>query len=494
MKRVLIFLSLLVLVGMLTACGSNLLVYQRGEQAEARPKNITPRKIEAQKQIPGTQASKNVWEDDVSSDLPPAPDYDQAAEEGGLVSSLSAGLWRGAAPSKVAILAPLSGRGQKVGKSLVDAAQLAFFEIGNSDLSLMPYDTKGTADGARAAANKAVADGAQMVLGPLFSESVNAAKSVLRSADVPMIAFTNDHAVAGRGVYIMGLLPQAEVARVIAFAVANGSKNIAALVPDNEYGKRVRDALKEVLWMVDASIVGVHVYNPDDLNDIQAVVDQMVPAALRTKIEEEAKKKRENRHKTRDQIAEEEKQEKEERTAMLMAMSESERNAFLEKEQEGLEIGFDTILLADGGDRLRYMAPLLSYYNIDSAHVRMLGTALWEDSKPTKEHALHRGWFAAPEPQLRRRFEKRFRDVYGYGAPRIASLSYDAASLSIALAREGAFSSQLIEQVNGYQGLDGIFRFRSDGIPERGLAVMEVLSNGVRVISKSPRTFQESLY
>jgi branched-chain amino acid transport system substrate-binding protein len=154
--------------------------------------------------------------------------------------------------------------------------------------------------------------------------------------------------------------------------------------------------------------------------------------------------------------------------------------------------GFDSVILPDFGDRLLQIAPLLPYFDIDPAKVRFLGSSLWEDQRLTREPAMVGGWFAAPPPQARATFLKRFRDVYGRDPPRIATLAYDAVALAAVLAREENgpdFSAQALTNPGGFAGMDGIFRLRNDGTVERGLAVLEIRRDGFRIVSPAPEAF-----
>ena len=92
---------------------------------------------------------------------------------------------------KVALLLPISAPGStaSVAKALKQAAELALFDFDNPNVSLVPKDTKGTPSGARAAAQSAVKDGAELIIGPLFAQEVRSAAQVARSAGIPMIAF-----------------------------------------------------------------------------------------------------------------------------------------------------------------------------------------------------------------------------------------------------------------------------------------------------------------
>ena len=74
----------------------------------------------------------------------------------------------------------------------------------------------------------------------------------------------------------------------------------------------------------------------------------------------------------------------------------------------------------------------------------------------------------------------------------MATLAYDAVSLAAALARaQGSqrYSQSSLTSPTGFNGSDGVFRFRRDGQSERGLAVMEMSNGATNVVSPAPRSF-----
>ncbi|MGA8713586.1 MAG: penicillin-binding protein activator, partial [Roseiarcus sp.] len=85
---------------------------------------------------------------------------------------------------------------------------------------------------------------------------------------------------------------------------------------------------------------------------------------------------------------------------------------------------------------------------------------------------------------------QRYRAKFNSDPTRLATLSYDAVMLAGALAKTpDRFSQRALTNVSGFNGADGVFRFRTDGTNERGLAVMEIDNNAATVISPAPRSF-----
>ena len=102
---------------------------------------------------------------------------------------------------RVALLLPLSGPNEELGRAMRHAAELAMFDVAGDDFVLMPIDTAGTYQGGQAAAHQAINAGAKMILGPLFAESVSGASEIAKAAGVPVIAFSNNQRVAESGVW-----------------------------------------------------------------------------------------------------------------------------------------------------------------------------------------------------------------------------------------------------------------------------------------------------
>jgi ABC-type branched-subunit amino acid transport system substrate-binding protein len=374
-----------------------------------------------------------------------------------------------ASVNRVALLLPLTGANGRLGNELLNAAQLAFFDFADDDFELVVHDTKSTSDGAADAATLAIGDGASLLLGPLVAAEVRAVAPAAAAAGINVIAFSSDRTVAGNGTYIMGFLPSAQVERIVGYARARGLLRFAVFVPDDDYGAAVVDALRDAAARVGAAITRVQYYDPaaEDFSDAVrrlADYDSRRGALLAQRAELEGRD---------DQVA---------RRALRR----------LEKLQTIGDLPFDALLLPDGGKRLQAIAALLPFYDIDPAKIRILGTGQWDEPGIGAEPALLGGWFAAPSPAARASFEARFARAYGRRPPRLATLAYDAAALAAVLARgeDGPdFCAEALTTDTGFRGRDGIFRFLDEGVSERGLAVLQVLRRGAKVISQAPEAF-----
>src|SRR6202035_2139345 len=115
------------------------------------------------------------------------------------------------------------------------------------NIQILVKDDGGNPDAARAGTQQALDAGAEIILGPLFAQSVSAVGQVARSRNVPVIAFSTDANVASSGIYLLSFLPESDVERIVQYAASTGKRSYAALVPDNPYGTVVEAAFKQAV-------------------------------------------------------------------------------------------------------------------------------------------------------------------------------------------------------------------------------------------------------
>jgi ABC-type branched-subunit amino acid transport system substrate-binding protein len=335
-----------------------------------------------------------------------------------------------AGPLRIGLLLPLSGTSSALGNAMLESAEMALFDVPDSGLQLLPRDTGGAAKPAAAAASDVIAQGARIIIGPLLAAEVGAVKPLAAAAKIPVLAFSNATQFAGDGTWLLGFQPRQEVMRVVQYARAKGYQRFAAIAPSTPYGDIALAALQDAVAGSNASVVRVARYDPATA-DLSPIVQSFAQ-----------------------------------------------------------NTDYDALLIPEGGYRLRTLAPLLPYNDIDPDTIKFLGTGLWDVPGLGTEPALAGGWYAAPAPQNRARFEQRYRELFHQAPPRLATLSYDATALVATLAQRGDLSPAALVNPNGFSGLDGIFRLMPDGITQRGLAVLEVRRGEPGVVDPAPTDFQ----
>ncbi len=339
---------------------------------------------------------------------------------------------------KVALLLPLSASGNAASLAAAyrNTAELAITDLSTPNIQLIVKDSQGTSEGATAAASQAVAEGAELILGPVFSHEVAAAGTAARQAGVPVIGFSSDVAAASRGTYLMSFLPRSDVARIIAYAASQGRRSFAAILPANAYGAVVEAELQQAVARHGGRILSIERYGAENSVD-QAVASVSAVAA-------------------------------------------------------GANPQVDAILVPDGGNASAIGAKLAGA-GVSRTKVKLLGSGQWANA--ARGAALDGGWYPAPDAAGYEAFSGRYRTAYGSAPIRISSNAYDAVILAAALARGGGvqrYTDAILTNPNGFSGIDGIFRFRTDGTNDRGLAVYEVSGGSGRLVAPAPNSFAGS--
>ncbi len=341
----------------------------------------------------------------------------------------------GAGQIRVGLILPLSAQGNAgvAAQSMKNAAELALNEFKDPNIQLLVKDDAGTPQGAQLAAQQAIDEGAELIVGPLFAQSVSAVGAVARGRNIPVIAFSTDASVASRGVYLLSFLPESDVRRIIDFAASKGKRSYAAMLPDNAYGGVVEAAFQQEVARRGGRVAALEKYSNDPARITEAA--RRVASAGGT---------------------------------------------------------IDSVFIADGADAVPQVVQALNAAGVNTKRVQMLGTGLWDDPRIFSTASLEGGWYAAPESAGFRSFAGRYRARYGNDPVRTATLSYDAVALIAALVKtqgQQRFSEQILTNTSGFAGIDGIFRFRTDGTSERGLSVLQVAPGGGRVVSPAPKSF-----
>ena len=351
---------------------------------------------------------------------------------------------------------------------MLEAAQFALTDIAPDAFELIVADSAGTPTGAYAGMISLLSRGAELILGPLLSPSVAAVAPIAQSHSVNLITFTTDRSQARPGIYVMGFLPRAEIERITSYLSSKGIRRLGLFAPNNTYGRVIHDELRRAAGLYGALVTAVGFYNPQSRNYAESV---RAFAANRAALPPPPKLN----------------------PAGSLPLPDDETR----KPTRILpQFDFDAVILPESGNSLREIAALLSYHDVTPDVVRFVGTGLWDEEGIGAEPSLNGGWYVAPDPKNRRRFQARFQAMFGSPPPRLATLSYDATALAIALAatpnvpESKHFTRAAITSSDGFLGLDGAFRFLPDGVIERRLAILAAGADQSSIVDPPVQTFQ----
>lgn len=332
---------------------------------------------------------------------------------------------------RVALLVPLTGENAGVGEAIANAANMAVLDTGGKNIRVTTYDTS---TGAAAAAQKAIADGNKLILGPLLAEDVRAAVAVGRAAKVPLISFSNDASVAGNGAWLMGFVPTQAIDRIVGYARGRGVTRFAGLIPNGLYGQRASTALIKAVEAQGGQLVSMANFD-------------RAPGSMQAAVRK-------------------------------LALSSS----------------YEAILIADSGRVALQLVPLIRKNGGAQAHI--LGTELWNtEASLSQNAAMHGAWFASVPDGVYTQLASKYRARFTKSPYRLSSLGYDSVLLVNKIAanwKPGTpFPAAALLDRGGFSGIDGVFRFNKDGIAERALEVQQINATGFAVVAPAARSFAD---
>lgn len=334
--------------------------------------------------------------------------------------------------ARVGLLLPLSGTNSHLGKNLLDSTQMAVYDLNATNIHLVPIDTNMPE---KAVASKIATEKLDVLVGPLFAEDTKKIYPIAKQNNLCMISFSNDNALAGQDcLFLIGVMPDESVKRVINYSTSQGIENIYAVLPKSKYGTVIEKDLANL--------------NPQDNAKVQIIA----------------------RYTNSSNVAE---------------VSQAASNI------ENFAKGNAAVFIPESGSILKAIDQKLVAKQNSLSKYRLLGTGLWDNEKVGDSNIVEGAIFASPPKKLREAFEKRFATHYGYKPTKLATLSYDAVALITALKSNGrAIDKTNLLNPYGFKGLTGLFRFTESGLNERSLSIYTIKKGNIVELESAPISFK----
>ena len=372
---------------------------------------------------------------------------------------------------RVAILLPLSGNAEQIGKSMLKAAELSMFNNKINNIVLMPYDTKGTRYGAIDAINMAIREGIDIVLGPFFTETTKAILDIAEANNLIVISFSDNQAILNKkhpNLYLMGLTPKQEMYRMISYLIDyRHMYGFSAMFSNDMYGDLNSKIFKEIMFRKDARAVKTEFYSKND-----KVLQRKVNNLLNTHIYRDDVYKKYNEDK-----------------AIAKVEGLSNEVEFTYTEQDKIYAG--ALIIPDSGKELTQIGSYVANY-VGSHKPLLVGTSKWLNNDLYNDKNFNNTLFASPNPATYALFDDMYYQVYQVYPLRVSSLAYDAVTSvieSYAKAQSKTNFKYALENYQGFDGINGKFRFLSDGLVERKLAIVRIINGRFEIINYDNEPF-----
>jgi hypothetical protein len=173
----------------------------------------------------------------------------------------------------IALLLPGSGTFAQAGKAIRAGFMAAYDHADKaSKPTIRLYDSEQSTP--QALYNQAVAEGAQLIIGPLAKEQIQSLADTA-NFNTPVLALNHIPGLQKNRLYQFSLSPLDDAEQITHKARANGHQKALLLIPDNAPGKRIANYLTEDWQNQGGTILETQTYNPKE-TDFSAPIQKLL--------------------------------------------------------------------------------------------------------------------------------------------------------------------------------------------------------------------------
>jgi ABC-type branched-chain amino acid transport systems, periplasmic component len=248
-----------------------------------------------------------------------------------------------------------------------------------------------------------------ILIGPVFSKKLSEIYQVVDHIKIPVLSFSNNKKLKNNNVWLLGKMQEDEIEYIIDFGIKTGINKLAIIGENTEYSKTLIFTAKKTLLNkgIDLDVI---IFEKETLND---------RSKLRHKVKKISGWKKEFKNKL-----------------------------ILPKPR------YDGILFTGSNEFILKLAPLLSYYDLNSDRVTYLGNSNFKSSQLVNELSLQGTFFSSSNDPKIDEFKNEWRENWGLSPSYFSILAYDLALFAKKLSLEKDFSNY-ITRTQGHKWLSG---------------------------------------
>ena len=330
---------------------------------------------------------------------------------------------------KVGVLLPLSGKFENIGQSLLKSIQLAMYDISNKNIKIYPKDSKGNALDAYLSAKKFQEMGIEIVIGPIFHESLERLNEI---NNITFISATNKTQEIPKNTIAFGINLDSQMNTLKKYFDEIKVSKTLLLSPRSDFNYQTESiAKKDIL-----KFYRTYSYDSD-------------PKKITGEIEKITKYK--------------ERKKDLERRIKILEKSELDKDKHelkkLEQKHTLGKVNFDSVFVVDFGERLKSVLASFMFSDVSSEKINFFTLNQWFDNTLFGENSLRNLHFPSIDYDNLKKFEKRYFKTYNEKPNEISILAYDALGLIYYCWSNNNFNFK-IDQLfnkNGFKGLQGEF-------------------------------------
>ena len=361
---------------------------------------------------------------------------------------------------KIGLMLPLSGEHYRIGRSLLNAAQMALEKINGNNLIVYIADTgddRLLLENLYFLINKEI----DVLIGPVFTDKIIKIKDILIENEIITISLSNNSELIENRFHAFGLTLEDEINELLVYSLARNFKRYAVVTPDNNYGRRVKKYIEKFNSINNQLKFKFIIYDEEspDFYEVSKLISDFENRKIKLEYEIELLKK-------------------------VDSIENLEKLKELEKLDTYGELDFEAILLlTQNFNELSNLSSILPYYDVDPKKIQYMGNSLWSKDQALKEPGLENGYFTARNIDSRKIFETAYAQIFKDKPHSLATYTYDLIGLiSKIQSINNNFEIQLLYSDKGFIGTDGWFRIHENGKVSRKPNIYKIKNQKFKII------------
>ena len=337
---------------------------------------------------------------------------------------------------KIGLIVPLSGEYKEIGQSIVNATRLAINKIDNSQIEILPRDTKSNPETTLKVSKELYNIGVRVIIGPVFNKNLIYLDEL---KEIIFLSLTNKVINNPKNVISAGINAISQINTIIKFQKQYNIERSIFLIPNSDFKNEIEEAISKTKIKLKDKFI----YDTD-------------PTLLTAQIEKLTRYSQRKQN-LKDEIK---------RLKKSNEINKENKIAELEKKDTLGGINFDSVIIADFDESLKSVATSLLYTDISSKRIHYISLNQWFDNSLLKENSLQPIYFPSINKENYDEFIKEYFSIYQKYPNQISFLSYDLVGLIYFLIYQNDFKvdDKIFYKKNKFKGKVGIFEINKNKI------------------------------
>ena len=337
---------------------------------------------------------------------------------------------------KIGLLVPLSGKQSNIGKSILQSVRLAINKINNSNIEILPKDTKNNPLETLIKAKELKLEGVKIVIGPIFNNNLVYLDEL---NEMVFLSLTNKNIKNPKNIISAGINASSQIKTIMKFKKIKDINRTIFLIPNTDFKEEIEYAISQS----KIKLKHVHIYETS-------------PTKLTRQIEKITMYKIRKQN-VIDEIKRLENSNEENKEWKI-------KN--LKKKDTLGGINFDSVIVSDFEEGLKSIFTSLLYTDVSPQRVYYITLNQWFDESFLKEESLQPVYFPSINKENYDIFINNYKKIYNENPNQLSFLSYDLMGLIYYLLYQNNFEidKKIFYKKNQFKGKVGIFEINKNKI------------------------------